>query len=205
MPRCGSSRRAGRSKASTASRRTSSRCSIRVRNAVGSLTGASTSVKFTAPSLCRIRNRSSPPTTACSTEYSTSSRRGRIEVNVASRIPCVTVEDLGGHRAARRDEDVLVAPGATDGEPEPLVRFVIDLLGRQAGSEPMPPHRVGSPCVVDRDVVDGAVVGRPGGTRADADDRVVVHLTGAKVLELQGVSLVADDVDGERQRVAVEG
>ena len=55
-----------------------------VRVAVGSLTGASTRVKFSAPSLCRMRKRSSPPTTACSTEYSTSSRRGHTGTNSAS-------------------------------------------------------------------------------------------------------------------------
>ena len=43
-----------------------------------------TSVKFTALSLCRIRNRSSPPTIACSTEYSMPSRRGSTVMNSAS-------------------------------------------------------------------------------------------------------------------------
>ena len=65
-----------------------------VRVEVGSLTGASTSVKFSAPSLCRMRNRSSPPTTACSTEYSTSSRRGHTGDELGVPVGGVGVADL---------------------------------------------------------------------------------------------------------------
>ena len=136
-------------------------------------------MKFSAPSLCRIRNRSSPPTTACSTEYSTqlAARQHRRELGL--RVGGVAVAHLRGDRAARRDDDVLVAAGAADGDPEPLVGFVVDLLARQPGAEPVAPHGVGAPGVVDGDVVDGAVVGRPGGAGADADDLVVVQLAGA--------------------------
>jgi hypothetical protein len=120
------------------------------------------------------------------------------------RIGGVTVENLRRDRAARRDEDVLVAAGAADGEPIPLVGFVVHRLPSQARSESMPPNRVGAPCVVHGDVVERVVVSCPGGAPADADDRVVVHLPGAKVLELQRVSLVADDVNREREDVAVQ-
>ena len=68
----------------------------------------------------------------------------------------------------------------------------------------MAPDGVGAPGVVDGDVVDGAVVGRPGHARADADDLVVVQLAGAQVLEPQRVSLVALDVHRVGQDVAVE-
>ncbi|SLH09675.1 Uncharacterised protein [Mycobacteroides abscessus subsp. abscessus] len=54
---------------------------MRIRRSAGLSTGASASTKFCAftpstTSLCRIRNRSCPPITACSAEYSTPSRRG---------------------------------------------------------------------------------------------------------------------------------
>ena len=68
----------------------------------------------------------------------------------------------------------------------------------------MPPHGVGAPGVVDGDVVDGVVVGGPGGACADADDLVVVQCAGAQVLEPQRVSLVALDVHRVGQDVAVE-
>src|SRR6185369_8349277 len=102
----------------------------------------------------------------------------------------IAVAHLGGDGAARRDDDVLATAGAADREPELLVRLVVDPLGGQSGAEPMPPHGVGSPGVVDGDVVDGVVVGGPGGTRTDADDLVFVQSAGPQILEPQRVSLV---------------
>ena len=116
----------------------------------------------------------------------------------------VGIPDLRCHGAARGDDHVLVAAGAADREPEPLVGFVIDLLGRQARTDAVPPHGVRPPRLVDRGVVDGAVVGGPGRARADADDLVVVKLVGSQVLEPQCESLVADDVDRVGQGVGVD-
>ena len=91
----------------------------------------------------------------------------------------VAVEHLGGDRTSRRDEHVLVASRAADRDPESFVRFVIHLLVGQPGPDPVAPHGVGPPRVVDRDVVDSAVVGRPRDAGADARDRVVVQLARA--------------------------
>ena len=95
------------------------------------------------------------------------------------RVGGVAVAHLGGDGAARRDDDVVVAAGTADSEPEPLVGLVVDLLGGQPGADAVAPDGVGAPRVVDGGVVDGAVVGRPGDAGADADDLVVVQLAGA--------------------------
>src|ERR1700722_81885 len=67
----------------------------------------------------------------------------------------------------------------------------------------MAPHRVGTPCRIEGDVVDGSVVGGPGRARADADDLVGVLLSGTKIPEPQRITLVADYVDGIGQHISV--
>src|SRR6185437_6068202 len=94
------------------------------------------------------------------------------------RVGGVGVADLRGDRRSRGDQHVLVAAGSTYGEPIFLIGFVIHLFGRQARCQSVPPHRVGAPCRVDGDVVDGPVVGTPGRARADADDLVGILLAG---------------------------
>ncbi len=120
------------------------------------------------------------------------------------RVERVGVEHLRGDRTTRADEHELVAAAPADAEPKAFVRFVIDLLGGQPGAKAMAPHGVGTPRVVDGDVVEGAVVRRPRATSADPDDRVVVGRTGAQVPERHRVPLVADHVDRIREDVAVE-
>ena len=95
------------------------------------------------------------------------------------RVGRVGVAHLGGDRTARRDEHVLVAAGAPDRQPEAFVGFVVHLLGGQSRCQPVPPHRVRPPRVVDRHVVDGAVVRRPGDPGADSGDHVLVQVAGA--------------------------
>src|SRR5437879_2899009 len=67
----------------------------------------------------------------------------------------------------------------------------------------MAPHRIGTPCRIESDVVDGSVVGGPGCPRTDADDLVGVLVSGTKIPEPQRVTLVADDVDGVGQHISV--
>ena len=83
------------------------------------------------------------------------------------------------HRAAGGDDDVLIAACTSNSDPEPFVGFIIDALGRQPGTHSMAPYGVRAPRIIHGDVVDGAVVRRPGGTRADPDDLVVEALSGA--------------------------
>ena len=59
-------------------------------------------VKFTAPSLCRIKNRSWPSMIACSTEYSIPSWRGSTEVNGA----------FGSEASAMSTSEVIAEPAA---------------------------------------------------------------------------------------------
>ena len=67
----------------------------------------------------------------------------------------------------------------------------------------MAPHRIGTPCRIEGDVVDGSVVGGPGCPRTDSDDLVGVLLSGAKIPEPQRITLVADYVDGVGQHISV--
>src|ERR1700736_6851168 len=67
----------------------------------------------------------------------------------------------------------------------------------------MAPHRIGTPCRIEGDVVDGSVVGGPGCPRTDADDLVGVLLSGTKIPEPQRITLVADHVDGVGQHITV--
>jgi hypothetical protein len=95
------------------------------------------------------------------------------------RIRGVGVAQLRGDRAARGDDHVLVAAGAPDADPVLLVGFVIDTFVGLARSEPMPPYGVRAPGIIDGDVVDGEVVGGPGGTGTDSADFVVEPFAGS--------------------------
>src|SRR5271156_4018866 len=67
----------------------------------------------------------------------------------------------------------------------------------------MAPHRIGTPCRIEGDVVDGSVVGGPGCPRTDADDLVGVLLSSTKIPEPQRITFVADYVDGVGQQISV--
>ena len=91
----------------------------------------------------------------------------------------VGVADLRGHRRTGRDDHVGVAPGAAHRDPVPFVGFVVDRLVGVGRTEPVPPHGVGAPRVVDGRVVHRGVVGRPGHPRCDPGDDVRIELTAA--------------------------
>ena len=69
--------------------------------------------------------------------------RGELRLAVGG----VAVADFRGDGAARSDDDVLVAAGAPDREPELLVGFVVDALGGHTGPDAVAPDGVRAPCV----------------------------------------------------------
>src|SRR6202012_2062705 len=85
----------------------------------------------------------------------------------------------------------------------PFVCFMIPLCVGRPERQSVPPYRFGAPGRVDGNVVDGSVVGGPGRPRADTDDLVRVLLAGPKIPEPQGVTFVADHVDGVGQHITV--
>ena len=95
------------------------------------------------------------------------------------RVGGVGDEHLGCHRGTGSDDDVGVAAGAPDADPESLIRFVEHLLATVTGSEAVAPHGVRPPGGVHGGVVDGGVVDRPRDTAADTGDLVGVQLTGS--------------------------
>lgn len=105
-PRAGSGRRSAPAKASTPSRRTSSRAGIRVVRLVGSSTGASTRAVHRAV-VMQDQERSSPSMTACSTVRSTTAcgaaERRR---NPGRRIGGRGEPDLRGDRRTGDDDDI---------------------------------------------------------------------------------------------------
>src|SRR5690606_24121755 len=158
---------------------------------------------------------------------------GRDQHRVRLRTRGIDDPDLAGHLAVRINDHVSVRPAEPDADPEPFVGLLVDeyvspatvplavvspatvplatlRLGavlltavRAAAAEPVPPHAVRAPGIVNGEVEHRGVVGRPRRTVEDVRDLVRQHLAGAKVLEPQREALVAGEVDRVREQVAV--
>ena len=149
--------------ASTSSRRTAGSWAIsgsHPSRGVGSI-GATASSKSGPLALCSTRKRSSPPSTACSREYSTPSTRSAKHRNPSSGRSASSTwysEVVFDPAAITRNRSVRLRP---DPEPEPAVVLVEhQLVVGLRGAEPVPPDLVGPPGLVDGAVVE--VSGRPG-------------------------------------------
>ena len=101
------------------------------------------------------------------------------------------------------DDEVLVAAGGPHPDPEALVGLVeyLHVLGPR--THVVTPHRVRPPRGVDGRVEDVLGIGRPHRPAGGVGDHVVEELAGAKILDAQRVSLVADDVGAVGEPVAV--
>ncbi len=111
---------------------------------------------------------------------------------------------LGGDLGAEPDHQVLLAARRTDRHPVAVVRLVEDLdVLVLSGTELVPPHSVGPPRLVDRQVEDVPMVDRPRRTRCGVRNLVGQQLAGLEVLEPQRVPLVADHVHRVREQRAV--
>ena len=113
----------------------------------------------------------------------------------AVRVVGVEQPDLGGGLRAGHDLHEAVGAGAPDAGPEAGVGLVVDqLVIGLAGAEPVAPHLVRTPGLVDGRVVERRAVGVPGGTAEDPRDLVAGQVAGAQVLDADRVALVAGRV-----------
>ncbi len=112
--------------------------------------------------------------------------------------------DLGGGLGAGHDLHEPVGAGAADAGPEPRVGLVVDqLVVGLGGAEPVAPHLVGPPGLVDGGVEERRAVGVPGGAAEHPGDLVAGELAGAQVLDPDRVALVAGGVGRVGQQVGV--
>ncbi|GAA3308259.1 hypothetical protein GCM10020219_009120 [Nonomuraea dietziae] len=126
------------------------------------------------------------------------------DLELARRVVGVEDADLAGDLAARAEDEVLLAAGQADADPEPLVALLVDehvVVG--AVAEGVPVDLVGTPGVVDPGVEERGAVGRPGAAVEDAADLVGELLSRLQVLEGQREALVALVVGGVGQELAV--
>ena len=185
-------------KALTASSRTSSRCgSTSVQwSRPGVATGATTSLKFRAPSPLVMMRKRSPcsSSTWCSTLYSCSCSRGdesRFSVGLVSGNEPGLRRELRG----RLDEHETTGPRATDVDEETLVVFAEhERVVRRRSLQPVAPHLVGSHGVVGSYVEARCGVIRPREAVRHVLDDVVEIGAGLEIAEVERVALAAGDV-----------
>ena len=119
------------------------------------------------------------------------------------RIGGVEHEALGRDLRSRHDHQVLVAARGTHANPVPLVGLVeyLDVVG--ARPDVVAPHRIRTPCGVDRLIEHVLGVERPRRPARGVGDDVGKQVAGLEVLEPQRVSLVTDDVGAVCEPLAV--
>ncbi len=112
---------------------------------------------------------------------------------------------LGGRLRPRRDHQVPVGAAAAHADPEATVGLVEhQLVVGLVGADPVPPHLVGAPGVVDGRVVEVAAVGAPRDATEHARDHVGEEVAGGEVLDPHGVPLVAVGVGRVGEEPVVE-
>ena len=139
----------------------SAECGISGSHLDGSASGAVTSSKFSAPSLCRISSRSPsrPELVLDAVLHALAARQHHAPRT--GRVGRVQQPGLAGDLAAHGDVQVALAAGEPHADPEPLVGFLVhDHVVIRRGADHMPQHPVRPPGVVDGHVEQRRAVQR---------------------------------------------
>ena len=124
---------------------------------------------------------------------------------LTGRVTGVQVPNLGGNLRGALNNQVLFAAYRTDSDPVGLIGLMEDtdvILG--GGAHAVTPHGIRPPGFVDL-LIEDPFRANPGSTCGDARNLVVKQFARAQILYTQRVALVACDVGGVGQQIAVRG